>query len=246
MGSNCTIEIVGEGEPLLWLHGFFGCGDDWRHIFQEPPAGYRLIAPDLRGHGASTNPSGVFTFREAARDISALLAHLDLSHVKAIGLSGGGIALLHLATSHKTLIDSMIVVSAPPYFPEQARAIQRQTSEALVGEAAMDHMRRSHKHGEPQIQQLLAQSRAFADVYDDVNFTPPYLSTITADTLIVFGDRDPLYSVSLAVDLHTAIPRSRLWVVPGGGHGPVFGAQAGRFVETALEFFGEAHVAGVS
>ena len=75
-GVELHYEIVGEGEPLLWLHGFFGCGDDWRHIFQEPPAGYRLIAPDLRGHGASTNPSGVFTFREAARDISALLAHL--------------------------------------------------------------------------------------------------------------------------------------------------------------------------
>jgi pimeloyl-ACP methyl ester carboxylesterase len=112
----------------------------------------------------------------------------------------------------------------------------------------MDHMRRSHKRGEPQIRQLLAQSRAFADVYDDVNFTPPYLSTITADTLIVFGDRDPLYPVSLAVDLHAAIQRSQLWVVPGGGHGPVFGAHAGRFVETALEFFGEhpARAAAVS
>jgi pimeloyl-ACP methyl ester carboxylesterase len=239
-GIELHYETVGEGEPLLWLHGFLGCGEDWRHIFQEPPAGYRLIAPDLRGHGASTNPSGVFTFREAARDISTLLDRLDLSRVKAIGLSGGGIVLLHLATTHQALIDSMVVVSAPPYFPEQARAIQRQTSEALVGEAAMAHMRRSHKRGEPQIQQLLAQSRAFADVYDDVNFTPPYLSTITADTLIVFGDRDPLYPVSLAVDLYAAIPRSRLWVVPGGGHGPVFGAQAGRFVEAVLEFFGEA------
>jgi pimeloyl-ACP methyl ester carboxylesterase len=42
------------------------------------------------------------------------------------------------------------------------------------------------------------------------------------------------------MDMHAAIPRSRLWVVPGGGHGPVFGNDASRFVETALEFLGRA------
>ena len=224
-----------------------GCGDDWRHIFQEPPAGYRLIAPDLRGHGASTNPSEVFTFREAARDISALLDHLDLSHVKAIGLSGGGIVLLHLATSHKTLIDSMVVVSAAGrYFrnrPGRFSGRRRRRSSARppwTTCAAVTSI------GEPQIRQLLAQSRAFADVYDDVSFTPPYCR------------RSPLTrSSSLATAIRSIQCRSpstctrrfhgrACAVVPGGGHGPVFGAQAGRFVETALQFFGEAHVAGVS
>ncbi len=56
-----------------------------------------------------------------------------------------------------------------------------------------------------------------------MNFTPPYLGTITADTLIVFGDRDPFYPVSLGLELRAAIPRSYLWVVPNGGHGPLFG-----------------------
>lgn len=238
-GIDLHYDIVGEGKPLLWLHGFFGCGADWQHVFPAPPAGYRLIAPDLRGHGASTNPSGMFSFRQAALDVGALLRHLGLAKLKAIGLSGGGIALLHMATSSDTAVSSMVIVSAPPYFPAQARAIQRQTSEAMLGDAAMSHMRRSHRRGEGQIQQLLAHSRAFADSYDDVNFTPPYLSTIAADTLVVFGDSDPLYPVSLAVELHAAIPRSRLWVVPGGGHGPVFGADAPRFVETALKFLRE-------
>ena len=85
----------------------------------------------------------------------------------------------------------------------------------------MVRMRERHTHGEAQVQQLFSMVRGFADSYDDVNFTPPHLATITADTLIVFGDRDPLYPVSLAFDLHRAIPRSYLWVVPNGGHGPV-------------------------
>jgi pimeloyl-ACP methyl ester carboxylesterase len=235
-GIDLQWEVTGQGEPLLWLHGGLGCGADWRYIFEEAPAGYRLIAPDLRGHGGSTNPSESFTFRQCARDVQALLRHLNIPRVKAIGLSGGGITLLHMATAEPTAIESMVVVSAPPYFPEEARLIQRQFSESMVGETEMVRMRERHKHGEPQIRQLFAMVRAFADSYDDVNFTPPYLSTITADTLIVFGDRDPLYPVSLAFELRQAIPRSHLWVVPNGGHGPVFGEAAPQFSSTALAF----------
>jgi pimeloyl-ACP methyl ester carboxylesterase len=227
---------TGEGEPLLWLHGGMGCGDDWRYIFKEPPSGYRIIAPDLRGHGSSANPSGVFTFRQCAQDVLALVAHLGLARVKALGLSGGGIVLLHIATVSPATVESMVVVSAPPYFPEQARRVQRQFSEAMIGPAEMERMRKRHVHGEMQIQQLFAMVHAFAETYDDVNFTPPYLSTISADTLIVFGDRDPLYPVEIAIEMYRAIPRSYLWVVPNGGHGPVFGPAASTFSATALDF----------
>ena len=130
----------------------------------------------------------------------------------------------------------MVIVSAPPYFPAEARTIQRHFSESMLGEVEMERMRKRHKHGEPQIQQLFRMGRAFADSYDDVNFTPPYLSTITADTLIVFGDRDPFYPVSIAFEMYRAIPRSYLWVIPNGAHGPVFGNAAPQFAATALAF----------
>jgi pimeloyl-ACP methyl ester carboxylesterase len=235
-GVRLHYETFGEGEPLLWISGFLGVGADWRYLFEEPPPGFLLIAPDLRGHGASTGTPGPFLFREAARDVLAVLEHLRLERVKAIGLSGGGITLLHMAAAAPASIASMVLVSAPPYFPEQTRVLQRQMSEASLGDAEMVRMRERHTRGEPQIQQLLAQARGLADTYDDVNFTPPYLSTIAADTLIVFGDRDPLYPVSLAMELHAGIPRSHLWIVPNGGHGPIFGDRLPLFRETALAF----------
>src|SRR5262245_65640970 len=68
-GVDLNYQAAGDGAPLLWLHGFMGAGLDWQYIFREPPAGFRLIAPDLRGHGASTNPSGEFSFRQAAHDV---------------------------------------------------------------------------------------------------------------------------------------------------------------------------------
>ena len=235
-GVNLHYEMTGQGEPLLWLHGFMGAGPDWQYIFGEPPAGFRLIAPDLRGHGASNNPSGEFSFRQAAYDVLGLLDELRIDRLRAIGVSGGGLTLLHVATLRPALIDAMVIVSAPPYFPAQARAIQRQASEAMFGPAELDLMRKRHVGGAAQLQQLLAHARGLADSYDDVSFTPPYLGTITADTLIVFGDRDPLYPVSLAFELYSSIPKAHLWVVPDGGHSPVFGAAAPRFAETALWF----------
>jgi pimeloyl-ACP methyl ester carboxylesterase len=229
-GIELSWEVAGEGQPLLWLHGAMGSGSDWRYLLSEPPAGYQIIAPDLRGHGASTNPSGEFTFRQAGADVLALLRHLQIPKVKAIGLSGGGITLLHMATSAPAAIESMVVVSAPPYFPAEARGFMKQFS--------MERMRQRHQRGEPQLQQLFAMARGFADSYDDVSFTQPHLATISAETLIVFGDRDPLYPVALALELYRAIPKSYLWVVPNGGHGPIFGEAAAHFSTTVLRFLG--------
>lgn len=235
-GAEMYFEVHGTGDPVLFLHGFTGCGHDWRFISEDLAAGRQLIAPDLRGHGRSTNPSGRFTFRQVAEDVVALLDLLGIDRVKAIGISGGGIALLHIATAHPTRIESMVIVSAPPYFPAEARAIMRGFTAESRTEAEWTDLRQRHVHGDAQIRALLQQGQAFADAYDDVSFTPPALAQISADTLIVFGDRDPLYPVGLAFELVSNIPRSYLWVVPNGGHGPVFGDMAGPFTCHARAF----------
>lgn len=229
-------ETRGEGEPLLLLHGGGGVGANWELIFKQPPEGYRLVIPDLRGHGRSTNPAEDFTFRQVALDVFALLDCLEIDRFKAIGLSLGAKTLLHMATQQPDRVDAMVLVSATPYFPEQARALMRQLSPDNHSEAEWQQMRQWHKHGDEQIKKLWSLMSALKDSYDDMNFTPPYLSTITARTLIVHGDRDPLYPVNLAMEMYDAIPRSYLWIVPNGEHGPIFGEMADRFVETALAF----------
>ncbi|MBZ5534727.1 MAG: alpha/beta hydrolase [Acidobacteriia bacterium] len=229
-------EIRGEGEPLVLLHGGGGIGANWDLIFKEPPKGYRLVIPDLRGHGRSTNPSPEFTFRQAAKDVLGLLDRLGIERFKAIGLSLGAKTLLHIATQQPDRVEAMVLVSATPYFPEQARSIMRQLTPENRSEAEWQQMRQWHKQGDEQIRKLWNQMNALKDSYDDMNFTPPYLQTITARTLIVHGDRDPLYPVNLAMEMYAAIPRSYLWIVPNGGHGPIFGEMTGRFVETAVTF----------
>ena len=63
-------DLHGAGEPLLWLHGTLGHGPDWRYIFPDPPAGYQLIAPDLRGHGRSTGAAATYCSDTPRRTLS--------------------------------------------------------------------------------------------------------------------------------------------------------------------------------
>ena len=213
-GLDLFVRDNSAGEPLLLLHGFTGSGADWQHVFSQRLDGYRVIAPDLRGHGRSTIPSASFTFREVAHDILALMDQLEIDRVKAIGMSAGANTLLHMATQQPDRIEAMIHISGTPRFPDEARAMMRAMPPDGVG-------RYAHQ---------------LADDHDDMNFTAASLSTITARTLIMHGDRDPLYPVELAVELYRSIPNSSLWVIPQGGHGPIFGDQAAPFVNAATAF----------
>lgn len=229
---------LGAGPPLVLLHGFTGAAADWQYAFDLPALAqrWRLIIPDQRGHGGTGNPGGKFSHRQGARDLLALLDHLGIARCRAIGLSLGGNVLLHLATAARDRLEAMVTVSAPSYFPRQARAIMAMQSAEGRGEADWAEMRGRHKLGDDQIRALWRQARDFADSRDDMCFTPPQLETITARTLIVSGDRDPLYPLEIFVEQYRAIPGAALYVVPGGGHGPIFGEARAEFERAALAF----------
>jgi pimeloyl-ACP methyl ester carboxylesterase len=235
-GIRMYYERHGQGEPLLLLHGFTGASGDWASFIDAWRGEYELIVPDLRGHGRSTNPSGEYTHRQAALDLLALLDRLGIASVKAIGVSGGGNALLHMATLKPARVEAMVLVSAASYYAESAREFMRQYMVETRNDEAWRIMRQRHRHGDDQIRELWAQVRGFKDSYDDMSFTPPHLATISAETLIVCGDRDPLVPAALALEMHAAIPSSCLWIVPHAGHGPIAGEMKGRFVETATAF----------
>lgn len=225
-------------ETLLMLHGFTGCGEDWRHVFTEPLTGFRVLAPDLPGHGQSLNRRETFTFADVARDMFAYLDDLGVDRVHAIGISAGANTLLHMATQQPSRVTAMILVSGTPRFPDQARLIMRSFTDDSRTAADWAEMRSRHHRGDDQIRALWRHAREFADDRDDMNFTAASLSRITARALIVHGDRDPLYPVELAVELLRGIPNSALCVVPNGGHGPIFGEQAAPFVRMAAAFLG--------
>ena len=238
-GLQMHVERQGAGTPLLLLHGGGGVGRNWRLIFNAPPPGYELIIPDLRGHGRSTNPSGTITCRQLAADVLGLMDAFRIERFTAIGVSLGAKTLLHVATQQSARLTSMVLVSAAPYYPEATRALMRATATQTRDDAEWARMRSWHVHGDDQIRALWTMPQQLADDYEDLSFTPSRLGRIAARTMIVHGDRDVLYPLSLAADLQASIPGSHLWVIPNGGHGPIFGDGAPLFARTAMAFLNE-------
>lgn len=239
-GITLHYEERGKGEPLLLLHGFGMCGPgDWGSHADEFAKTNRVILADLRGHGWSTNPSGKFTMRQSAEDIRALLDALGIRKVRAMGISAGGMTLLHLATKYPERVEAMVVIGATTYFPEQARQVIRGEGAAPPPKEVLDMFNSCASRGEPQVRDLMRQFIGFKDSHEDMNLTPPYLGTIKARTLIVHGDRDEFFPVDIPVEMYQSIPGSQLWIVPKGDHVPIHDQRAPEFLRITRAFLAD-------
>jgi pimeloyl-ACP methyl ester carboxylesterase len=227
----------GKGEALLLVHGIGGCGGQMGAIADALAQNYRLIIPDLRGHGWSTGSANSFTTLNASEDLAALLNSLGLRRVRAIGVSAGGMVLLHLATREPDRISSMVLVSTAQRLPDQTRAFARGMTMGTLTGRARELWQSCAVRGENQMRGLVNRFRSlFGDNTDDVNFSAARLSTIRARTLIVHGDRDRLFPVEIPFEMYRGIPDSELWIVPGGDHSPILGDRKPEFFRVTREF----------
>jgi pimeloyl-ACP methyl ester carboxylesterase len=96
-GASIHIVQVGQGAPLLLLHGWPEFWLTWEPVMVRLADRYRLIAPDLRGFGDSDKPNGPFGAVDHAADILALLDALGIGRVGVIGHDVGGAAMQPLA-----------------------------------------------------------------------------------------------------------------------------------------------------
>lgn len=240
-GVKLYYEADGQGEPLVLLHGGTMTHDMWSPWVNDLSKAYRVISVDLRGHGQSSNPTNDFTFSEVASDIFGLLGALNIDKFRAMGFSGGGMTLIHMATMHPDRVLSLVLIGAAPYFTNDTRKYMRQINYDYVAESNpgwLEYMQSVQPGGEQQIRNVLTWYPEAAKSYDGMNFTPPYLSTINCPTLIIHGDEDRFFPVDIPVVLHEAIPNSHLWIIPNFAHStPQFGTDLGNlFLSTITEF----------
>jgi pimeloyl-ACP methyl ester carboxylesterase len=128
-----------------------------------------------------------------------LLDKLGIDNFSAMGMSSGGMTLLHMATSQPKRIDSMVLISATSYFPQQARTIMGRASFETIPQQVREMYRECAKRGDEQIRQLIAQFNALSKNYDDMNFTEQRLSAISARTFVIHGDCDNFFPVEIPV-----------------------------------------------
>jgi pimeloyl-ACP methyl ester carboxylesterase len=235
-GVELHYTVKGTGEPLLLLHGFGSCAAGWDGMAQKLSATHKVIAIDARGHGKSTNPSGKFTHAQAAEDVRALLDALGIKQARAMGFSSGGMTLLHLATRHPDRVSKMVVIGATNYFPDDARAILQSATMETTPPPVLENYRQCASRGEEQVRSVVDQFRALGFNKDEMNIQPADLAKIKAKTLIIHGDRDFFFPVSIPVGLYQSIVGSALWIVPNGDHEPTAGADEQVFVNNVDAF----------
>ena len=159
----------------------------------------------------------------------AVLDDLDIEEVHAVGYSSGAMSLIHAATSQQDRFKSLVLLGGTTHFPERSRAIQRNARLEMFSPEVLRLLRRWHPGNDEQIRDLSMNFRDMATNYRDMNFTEPLMGKISAETLIVHGDRVEHFPMEIAVQMYRAIPNAYLWIVPNRNHGLLFDVWGGSF-----------------
>ena len=235
-GVDLHYREMGFGEPLLLIHGFGSCGtDSWGDFTDELSKHYRLIIVDQRGHGRSTGEDR-FTHRASADDMLALLDHLKIARTRAMGISSGGMTLYHVATKAPGRLSSFVTIGATDRFEDETRQVLAQMRLERMPPFLQDMYRTCASRGPSQINRLVDTFRGFSTSTTDMNLTAADLAKVSARVLIIHGDRDVFFPVSVPTRIYAAIPKAQLWIVPNGDHVPIYGANEPEFLRVALEF----------
>ncbi len=100
---------IGEGKPLVILHGLFGTSDNWQTHAKKLGEYYRVILVDQRNHGHSPW-SEDFTYEHLADDLERLIIHLGIDQFTLIGHSMGGKTAMYYSQKYPTRLEKMVIV----------------------------------------------------------------------------------------------------------------------------------------
>lgn len=113
-GLRMYYEDCGQGEPVLLIHGLRCSHVTWRHQLPALSADFRVIAPDLRGHGSTDKPPGPYSLDLWAGDLLALLDCLELPRVALVGHSMGGGISQYVALTYPERVRALALISTSP------------------------------------------------------------------------------------------------------------------------------------
>jgi 2-succinyl-6-hydroxy-2,4-cyclohexadiene-1-carboxylate synthase len=250
---------VGEGPPLLLLHGFTGSARSWGEHIDAWSLDHRVIAPDLLGHAgseAATDPARYDLARQA-QDLVKLLRLLGATPTAIVGYSMGARLALVTALLRPDIVAGLLLESPSAGIVDPAaraarveaderlaRTLERDGIEAFVDTweeqplfasyAALSAERRGQLRSERLRHDPAALAACLRGAGQGV-MTPLYdrLPGITAPTLVIAGGRDPV-GLERARIVAAAIPAARLEVVDGAGHTPHL-ETPGEFARLATE-----------
>jgi pimeloyl-ACP methyl ester carboxylesterase len=215
--------VEASGRPLVLLHGgLLNIDLSFGDLLPGLSAARQVIATELQGHGRTADIDRDLDLGLLAGDVAALLDHLGVAQADVLGFSLGGGVTVQLALDHPDRVGRIIPVSvsyaADGYHEEISDPARHATSTRMPTEDDFRQMREAYVRLAPDpghFDEFAAKASGAAASLK--GWTADELGSITAPTLLVFGDHD-FVRLEHAVQMHGLIPGAQLAVLPGATH----------------------------
>ncbi|MCV7151581.1 alpha/beta fold hydrolase [Mycolicibacterium pyrenivorans] len=250
-GDRVAYQDVGSGdETLLLIHGMAGSSETWRAVIPQLSKKYRVIAPDLLGHGQSAKPRSDYSLGAFAVLLRDLLEELGISRATVVGQSLGGGVAMQFAYQHPDFCQRLVLISSGGLGPDVGwtlRLLSSPGAELLLPVIAPppvvtagNKLRSWFAAGGIQSPRGAEMWSAYSSLADSqtrqaflktlrsvVDYRGQSVSALnrlhlTSDlpTMVIWGDQDRIIPMEHGYAVHEARPGCRLEVLTGVGHFP--------------------------
>ena len=218
---------AGPVETVVLLHNFMSTGRmAWGPIALELRERYRVILPDLPGHGSSRGYPSEFNHRAMAAQIGALLESEGAAAPHLAGCSGGGMVALWLAHDGPVAPATLTLVSTTYSINPETTGVQPnlRPESYQAGRSWLEATAKLHDvyQGEGYFNSTLLPAFRQLTPENAIDLSPAALASLTMPACVIHGEEDEIIPVELARQLAEGLPNAELHIIPGQSHDLIF------------------------
>lgn len=259
--DECFAPMWRPCETIVIQHGLGRNSAFWRHWIPRLTDTYRVVRPDLRGHGRSTTTAAPWSYDDLVDDLAEFIRELNVGKVHLLGEACGGMIAVGVAALHPNLVKSLITSSTPPrvgitdqkFFsaglPSWREALLKLGSKGWA-EWLISQPGTVAQMGRRQRQWWLDQfaltpSETLADLSDVLSRTDitPLLPHVSAPALVLAPMNSATTTIAEQVKIAETIPNACLQPINGVGH-EIYIDNADECVTAVRQFLAKVNLPG--
>lgn len=208
-GMKMYVEVYGEGEPLLFIHGNSGSINNFLYQIPYFSKKYKVIVADSRSQGRTEDRQDSLTYEMMADDYAALLEAMKIKSAYVVGWSDGGINSILLALRHPEKVKKMAITGAN-LVPDTTAVPKEIWNMVKPGYFMLKNKKNKSYQDSMQLKLLRL-------LIEQPHISPAELQQIKAPTLVIGGDNDVIKPEHTLL-IWKNIPGANLWILPNSGH----------------------------
>lgn len=241
--DNLSEEALKENrDVIIMVHGFGGDKDNWLRLSKEMADDYRILVPDLPGHGDSVSDlSNNYTVANQAKWLNEFMAKLNISKAHIVGNSMGGAISLKVTHLYPEKIASLTLLNSAGFKKNESEFVgllKKGVNPLVIGSTEefkelMSFVMEKEPYIPGPVYSVLAEKKIarqklddkiFQDIMTDINKVETFLSEIKSPTLIIWGESDRIIHVDNAEMFKQKIAGSQKIIFEEVGHLPMIEA----------------------